>query len=64
MNVCGDAGVDAFTPGAGGCIDMGNFDANDTFDYSGALAHALEAGVKVHTSAPNHLQCFANVCRK
>jgi carboxypeptidase C (cathepsin A) len=26
---------------------MGNYDSKDTFDYSGALGKALEAGVKV-----------------
>lgn len=47
LNVCGDAGVDAFAGSAGGCISMGSFDAKDTFDYSGALARALDAGVPV-----------------
>jgi hypothetical protein len=47
LNVCGDAGVDAFSGSAGGCIGMGNFDSRDSFDYSGALSDALEAGVKV-----------------
>ena len=47
LNVCGDAGVDAFAGSAGGCISMGNFDARDTFDYSGALARALNAGIPV-----------------
>jgi len=47
LNVCGDAGVDAFAGSAGGCISMGAFDSMDTFDYSGALARTLEAGVPV-----------------
>jgi len=47
LNVCGDAGNDAFEGNAGGCISMGSFDANDKFDYSGALARTLEAGVPV-----------------
>jgi carboxypeptidase C (cathepsin A) len=47
LNVCGDAGVDAFSGNAGGCISMGSFDARDKFDYSGALAKTLEAGVPV-----------------
>ena len=32
---------------AGGCISMGNFDANDPFDYSGALGRTLDSGVPV-----------------
>lgn len=47
LNVCGDAGQDAFAGAAGGCISMGAFDAHDTFDYSGAVARTLEAGVPV-----------------
>lgn len=47
MNVCGDAGVDAFAGSAGGCIGMGSFDSRDSFDYSLALAHTLEAGIPV-----------------
>ncbi len=47
LNVCGDAGNDAFAGSAGGCISMGAFDSNDKFDYSGALARTLEAGVPV-----------------
>lgn len=47
LNVCGDAGEDAFAGAAGGCISMGAFDAHDTFDYSGALARTLDAGIPV-----------------
>jgi len=47
LHICGDAGQDAFAGAAGGCISMGAFDAHDDFDYSGALARALEAGVPV-----------------
>jgi len=47
LHVCGEAGVDAFAGTAGGCIDVAGFDANDTFDYSGALARALEADISV-----------------
>jgi carboxypeptidase C (cathepsin A) len=47
LNVCGDAGVDAFAGSAGGCISMGSFDSKDTFDYSGALAKALNLGIPV-----------------
>ena len=47
LNICGDAGKDAFAGSAGGCIGMGAFDAQDSFDYSGALARTLEAGVPV-----------------
>lgn len=43
----GDAGVDAFAGSAGGCISMGNFDAKDPYDYSGALAKTLEKGIPV-----------------
>ena len=43
----GDAGVDAFSGTAGGCISMGSFDARDTFDYSGALGRTLDAGIPV-----------------
>ena len=47
LNVCGDAGQDAFAGSAGGCISMGAFDAHDTFDYSAAVARTLESGVPV-----------------
>ena len=47
MNVCGNAGDDAFAGAAGGCINVAPFDTNDQFDYSGALANTLEAGVPV-----------------
>jgi hypothetical protein len=47
LNICGDAGKDAFAGNAGGCIGMGAFDARDKFDYSGAVARTLEAGVPV-----------------
>ncbi|KAJ1432502.1 Alpha/Beta hydrolase protein [Ochromonadaceae sp. CCMP2298] len=47
LHICGDAGNDAFAGRAGGCISMGAFDAHDTFDYSGAVARTLEAGVPV-----------------
>ena len=47
MHVCGDAGNDAFAGAAGGCISLPGFDAGDTFDYSTALAYALDAGVPV-----------------
>lgn len=47
LHICGDAGNDAFAGNAGGCISMGAFDAHDNFDYSGALARTLEAGVPV-----------------
>lgn len=47
LNVCGDAGRDAFTGSAGGCINMpAGFDSK-AFDYPGALAAALAAGVPV-----------------
>ena len=47
LNICGDAGNDAFSGSAGGCISMGAFDAHDNFDYSGALARTLDAGIPV-----------------
>lgn len=47
LNVCGEAGEDAFAGTAGGCISMGAYDVNDKFDYSGALARTLEAGIPV-----------------
>jgi len=47
LNVCGDAGVDAFSGAAGGCISMGAFDSRDKFDYSGALGKTLDSGVPV-----------------
>lgn len=47
LSVCGDAGVDAFAGSAGGCISMGAFDSKDDFDYSGAIARTLEAGIPV-----------------
>jgi len=47
LNVCGDAGVDAFAGAAGGCINMGAYDSKDNFDYSGALARTLDSGVPV-----------------
>jgi len=47
LNVCGDAGVDAFAGSAGGCINMGAFDVGDTFSYSGALARVLNLNIPV-----------------
>lgn len=47
LNVCGDAGVDAFEGNAGGCINVSPFDVNDKFDYSGALARVLDADIPV-----------------
>lgn len=47
LNVCGEAGEDAFSGAAGGCISMGAFDAHDDFDYSGALARTLNANIPV-----------------
>ena len=47
LHVCGDAGVDAFAGSAGGCINLPNFDSRDNFDYSGALARALNSGIPV-----------------
>lgn len=47
LAVCGDAGKDAFGGSAGGCINVAPFDADDEFDYSGALGRALDEGVDV-----------------
>lgn len=47
LSICGDAGEDAFSGNAGGCISMGAFDSRDSFDYSGALGRALDAGIAV-----------------
>lgn len=47
LNVCGDAGVDAFEGSAGGCIALPGFDSDDKFDYSGALGRTLNAGIPV-----------------
>ena len=47
LNVCGAAGVAAFSGAAGGCVPLQPFDADDRFDYSRALGRALEAGVFV-----------------
>jgi carboxypeptidase C (cathepsin A) len=47
LHICGDAGQDAFAGSAGGCISLRSFDAYDKFDYSAALARALDAGIPV-----------------
>ncbi len=47
MNVCGNAGDDAFAGSAGGCINVQPFDVNDKFDYMGALANTLDAGIPI-----------------
>jgi carboxypeptidase C (cathepsin A) len=48
LHVCGDAGNNAFAGAAGGCIDFPTeFDRNDKFDYSGALARSLDKGIAV-----------------
>jgi len=47
LHICGEAGEDAFAGNAGGCINLGGFDRGDTFDYSAALARALDAGIDV-----------------
>jgi hypothetical protein len=44
LNVCGDAGTEAFGGCAAGCVDLPGFDRHDTFDYSGALSRALQTG--------------------
>jgi carboxypeptidase C (cathepsin A) len=49
LNVCGDAGKIAFEGAGAGCIGFGGheFDRNDEFDYSGALARSLDRGIAV-----------------
>jgi len=47
LHACGDAGNQAFSGSAGGCIDLPGFDTNDKFDYSGALARTLQANIPV-----------------
>ena len=47
LHVCGSAGDAAFTGAAGGCVPLSPFDADDKFDYSHALARALEVGIPV-----------------
>ena len=47
LNVCGSAGDEAFGGCAAGCVDLPGFDNFDAFDYSQALARALDAGVDV-----------------
>jgi len=47
LHVCGDAGNQAFAGTAGGCINLPGFDANDKFDYSGALGRTLDSGIPV-----------------
>jgi carboxypeptidase C (cathepsin A) len=47
LGICGQSGQDAFSGTAGGCITIPNFDARDTFDYSGALGKALDSGIPV-----------------
>lgn len=47
LNVCGNAGMKAFANCNAGCIEIPDFDKNDTFDYREALSEALQAGIKV-----------------
>ena len=47
LGVCGDSGSDAFGGASGGCITIPGFDLQDSFDYSGALGEALDAGIAV-----------------
>lgn len=48
LNVCGNAGDNAFAGRAGGCINFPNgFDIGDRFDYSQALARSLDRGIPV-----------------
>jgi hypothetical protein len=47
LNICGEAGYNAFSGSAGGCIPMIGFDLGDSFDYSQALGRALDANVSV-----------------
>jgi len=47
LNVCGTAGHEAFGGCAAGCVDLPGFDDHDSFDYSGALGRALEAGLDI-----------------
>jgi pimeloyl-ACP methyl ester carboxylesterase len=47
LNICGEAGDDAFSGSAGGCINMPGFDNNDDFDYVAALGRTLDEGIPV-----------------
>ena len=47
LNVCGSAGTEAFGGCGGGCVGLPSFDDGDRFDYSGAIARALDAGVNL-----------------
>eukprot|EP00316_Scyphosphaera_apsteinii_P008541 CAMPEP_0119301548 /NCGR_PEP_ID=MMETSP1333-20130426/3319_1 /TAXON_ID=418940 /ORGANISM="Scyphosphaera apsteinii, Strain RCC1455" /LENGTH=457 /DNA_ID=CAMNT_0007303661 /DNA_START=73 /DNA_END=1446 /DNA_ORIENTATION=- len=47
LNVCGDAGKEAFGGCAAGCVDLPGFDLFDTFSYSGSLSRALQTGWRV-----------------
>jgi len=47
LNVCGNAGIKAFANCAAGCINLPEFDKDDSFDYSAALGRALGEGVHV-----------------
>lgn len=47
LHICGDAGYNAFAGNGAGCIDIVPFDADDTFDYSGALGRTLDLGIPV-----------------
>lgn len=61
LNVCGQAGYDAFAGSAGGCISLPGFDSGDTFDYSGALGRALDAGIQtLFYFGKTDLACNAN----
>lgn len=47
LNVCGDAGFEAFSGCAAGCIDLPGFDHEDNFSYSAVLGRALQLGIRV-----------------
>jgi hypothetical protein len=47
LGVCGNSGNDAFGQSSGGCITIPGFDQGDDFDYSGAVARALNSDIPV-----------------
>jgi len=47
LNVCGNAGANAFEGRAAGCVSLPGFDQGTEFDFSGALARSLEKGIDV-----------------
>lgn len=54
LNVCGDAGKEAFGGCGAGCVDLPGFDDFDSFDYSSAVSRVWWRGTEATSDASSH----------